>query len=164
VVAATGGFPDWKFRGKNNRWTRGESELAVIRLALVVPDPETLRRVEQMYSVKRALQRDAAAVVEAYWAGDVRRADAPAAWRKQLGLSREGMERRAYRHMEHSRYLERYVSKALVMQQADDFFVGVNRHLFPDATGKRFGRPKTGRRWDHTRIPSRARSRLQLAA
>ncbi|MGW7670310.1 hypothetical protein ACWGJX_24715 [Streptomyces sp. NPDC054775] len=46
-----------------------------------------------MWSVKRALQRDA---VDAYWAGDARRARDAKAWRAGLGLSREGMERRGY--------------------------------------------------------------------
>lgn len=35
---------------------------------------------------------------------------------------------------------------------------GVQRHLFPDATGHRFGRRKVGRWHDFTRIPGRARS------
>ncbi|MGO4426683.1 transposase, partial [Streptomyces sp. MCAF7] len=35
---------------------------------------------------------------------------------------------------------------------------GVSRHLFPDVIGHRFGRPKTGRWHDFTRIPGRARS------
>src|SRR5262249_33836880 len=73
-------------------------------------------------------------------------------------LSREGMERRGYRHMERSRHLGRHVTKALVMHQADEVWEGVSRHLFPDASGRRFGRPGTGTWWDCTRIPGRARS------
>ena len=68
-----------RFRGKNRngRWTRGEgTELAVIRLPLDV-HPNDEARLERLYSamwdVKRALQRDARAAVDAYWAGDVRR-------------------------------------------------------------------------------------------
>ncbi|MFI1333549.1 hypothetical protein ACH4U7_26295 [Streptomyces sp. NPDC020845] len=44
------------------------------------------------------------------------------------------------------------------MHMADEVWNGVQRHLFPDATGHRFGRPKTGRWYDFTRIPGRARS------
>lgn len=158
--------PTRKFRGKNKgkRWTRGEdTELAVIRLPLDVHDAGTRRRVEQLYSamwsVKRALQRDAWDAVDAYWAGDVRRGTDAKAWRLELGLSREGMERRAYRHMEASRHLAHHVTKALVMHQADEVFeTSVSRHLFPDASGRRFGRPKVGRWWDYGRIPGRARS------
>ncbi len=158
--------PARRFRGKNKgeRWKRGEdSELAVIRLPLDVHALDDLHRLEQLYSamwsVKRALQRDARAAVDAYWAGDVHREVDAKAWRAELGLSREGMERRGYRHMERSRHLGHHVTKALVMHQADEVFeTAVSRHLFPDATGRRFGRPKTGSWWDYTRIPGRARS------
>ncbi|MDT0469707.1 transposase [Streptomyces gibsoniae] len=155
-----------RFRGKNKkkRWTRdADTELAVIRLPLDVHDPATRHRTENlfsaMWSVKRALQRDARDAVDAYWAGDVRREVDAKTWRLQLGLSREGMERRAYRHMENSQHLAHHVTKALVMHQADEVFeTSVSRHLFPDASGRRHGRPKTGRWWDYTRIPGRARS------
>ncbi|MEU8792695.1 zinc ribbon domain-containing protein [Streptomyces sp. NPDC048643] len=155
-----------RFRGKNKsrRWKRGEdTEIAVIRLPLDVNNHQDLRRVEQLYSamwsVKRALQRDARAAVDAYWAGDVRRESGAKAWRAELGLSREGMERRAYRHIERALHLGHYVTKALVMHQADEVFeTAVCRHLFPDAAGRRFGRPKTGTWWKYTRIPGRARS------
>ncbi|MFF4518961.1 zinc ribbon domain-containing protein [Streptomyces mirabilis] len=158
--------PARKFRGKNKgkRWTRGEdTELAVIRLPLDVHDAAARRQVEQLYSamwsVKRALQRDARAAVDVYWAGDVRRGVDAKAWRLELGLSREGMERRAYRHMEASQHLGHHVTKALVMHQADEVFeTSISRHLFPDASGRRFGRPRVGRWWDYTRIPGRARS------
>ncbi|MGW9029807.1 transposase, partial [Streptomyces sp. NPDC055722] len=125
--------------------------------------PASGHRVEQMYSamwsVKRALQRDARDAVDAYWAGGVRRETNAKAWRLELGLSREGMERRAYRHMENSRHLGHHVTKASVMHQADEVFeTSVSRHLFPDGSGRRHGRPKVGRWWDYTRIPGRARS------
>jgi hypothetical protein len=81
-----------KFRGKNKgkRWIRGDdTELAVIRLPLDVSRLDSRRRVEQLYSamwsVKLALQRDARAAVDAYWAGDVRRQDDAKAWRVELG-------------------------------------------------------------------------------
>ncbi|MGI5135055.1 transposase [Streptomyces sp. CA-106110] len=154
-----------RFRGKNKgkRWTRGDgTELAVIRLPLDVRGLDSQLRVEQLYSamwsVKRALRRDARAAVDAYWAGDVRRNVDAKGWRVELGLSRAGMERRGYRHMERSRHLGRHVTKALVMHQADEVWEGVSRHLFPDESGRRFGRPRTGTWWDYTRIPGRARS------
>ena len=158
--------PARRYRGKNKkkRWTRSvDIELAVIRLPLDVHDPATRHRTEDlfsaMWSVKRALQRDVRDAVDAYWAGDVRRDTDAKAWRLELGLSREGMERRAYRHMEKSQHLAHHVTKALVMHQADEVFeTAVSRHLFPDSSGCRFGRPKVSRWWDYTRIPGRARS------
>jgi hypothetical protein len=158
-AAAAG--PARRFRGKNKgeRWKRGEdTELAVIRLPLDVHNLEDLHRLEQLYSamwsLKRALQRDARAAVDAYWAGDVRREVDAKAWRQTLGLSREGMERRGYRHTEASRHLAHHVTKALVMHQADEAFeTAVSRHLFPDATGRRFGRPRTGSWWDYLADP-----------
>jgi hypothetical protein len=153
------------FRGKNKKtpWRRGEdTEIAVLRLPLVIDDPEARRRVAQlfsaMWSVKRALQRDARDTVDAYWAGDVRREADAAAWRKDLSLSREGLERRGYRHMENSVHLGHHVTKALVMHQADSVWEGISRHLFLDASGRRAGRPRTGTWWDYARIPGRARS------
>ncbi|MFE9809384.1 transposase [Streptomyces sp. NPDC005227] len=154
-----------RFRGKNKgeRWKRDEDTgLAIIRLPLDVHQLEDLPRVENLYaamwSVKRALQRDARAAVDAYWAGEVRRDTGAKAWRAVLGLSREGMERRGYRHMERSKHFGHHVTKALVMHQADEVWEGISRHLFADASGRRFGRPKTGTWWDYTRIPGRARS------
>lgn len=144
--SAAAALPARRFRGKNKgeRWKRGQdTELAVIRLPLDVHNLDDLHRLEQLYSamwsVRRALQRDARAAVDAYWAGDVRREVDAKAWRQTLGLSREGMERRGYRHMEASRHLAHHVTKALVMHQADEVFeTAVSRHLFPDATGRRF--------------------------
>jgi hypothetical protein len=149
--AADCAAPGRRFRGKNKngRWMREEgTELAVIRLPLDVhPDDE--RELEQLFSgmwtVKRALQRDARDAVDAYWSGTVRRESDARAWRRELGLTREGMERRAYRHLERSGWLGHHVSKALVMHQADEVFeTSVARHLFADASGRRHGRPKTG--------------------
>ncbi|MDW6059955.1 hypothetical protein SAZ11_20550 [Streptomyces sp. FXJ1.4098] len=60
--------------------------------------------------------------------------------------------------MERAGHLKNHASKALAMHMADEVWNGVQRHLFPDATGHRFGRPKTGRWYDFTRIPGRARS------
>jgi hypothetical protein len=111
-----------------------------------------------MWQVKRALQRDARAVVDAYWAGEVRRESDARAWRAELGLSRTGLEHRAYAHVERSRWLGDHLSKALAMHQADEVWAGVARHMHPDAAGRRAGRPKTGTWWEYTRIPGRARS------
>ena len=105
-----------RFRGKNKkaRWKRDEDcELAVIRLPLDVhPDDEP--RLEQLFSgmwtVKRALQRDARDAVDAYWAGTSRREADAKAWRHELGLTREGMERRAYAHMERAGWLGHHVT------------------------------------------------------
>ncbi|MGW3155752.1 zinc ribbon domain-containing protein [Streptomyces sp. NPDC001089] len=165
MSSASDDVPARRFRGKSKgpRWKRGEhTELAVVRLPLDVHRPEDVLRLGQLYaamwSVKRALQRDARAAVDAYWAGDVRREADAKEWRAVLGLSREGMEHRGYRHMERSRHLDHHVTKALVMHQADEVWAGVSRHLFPDASGRRFGRPRIGTWWDYTRIPGRARS------
>jgi hypothetical protein len=158
--AVTG--PRRRGKNKNGRWKRDEdTELAVIRLPLDIhPDDEP--RVEQIYStmwtLKRALQRDARDAVDAYWAGTNRRQADAAAWRRELGLTREGMERRAYRHMERAGWFGHHATKALVMHQADEVFAGVSRHLFADASGRRHGRPNLGRWWDYTRIPGRGRS------
>ncbi|MEU5109865.1 transposase, partial [Streptomyces sp. NPDC021354] len=136
--------------------------MSVIRLPLVVGDASVRRRVEQLFSamwqVKRALQRDARDVAGAYWAGGVRRERDVKAWRADLGLSRTGLERRAYQHLERSRWLSDHVSKALVMHQADEVWAGVARHLHQDASGRRAGRPRTGTWWEYTCIPGRARS------
>ncbi|MFE2581949.1 hypothetical protein [Streptomyces sp. NPDC059378] len=50
------------------------------------------------------------------------------------------------------------VGAGLFDVQADEVWESVARHLFSDASGRRFGRPKTGTWWDYTRIPGRARS------
>jgi hypothetical protein len=154
-----------RFRGKNKQagWRReAGATVSVVRLPLVVDAPADRRRLERlfsaMWSVKRALQRDARARVDAYWAGSRRREVDANRWRAGLGLSREGLERAAYAHVEGSGFLGHHVTKALVMHQADEVWNGVARHLFGDAAGKRAGRPRVGGFWDYTRIPGRARS------
>ena len=62
----------------------------------------------------------------------------------QLGLTREGLEHRAYRHLERSRWLLDQVSKALAMHQADEVWAGVQRHLFGDRAGRHSGMPRVG--------------------
>ncbi|MFE7599032.1 transposase [Streptomyces sp. NPDC057494] len=112
-----------------------------------------------MWSIKRAIQRDVRAKVDAYWtAHREREQNGAKAVRQRLGLSREALERCAYRHLDDSMHLKHHASKALAMHMADEVWNGVSRHLFPDAAGHRSGRPRTGRRYDFTRIPGRARS------
>ncbi|MCJ0874885.1 transposase [Streptomyces sp. AP-93] len=132
-------------------------------LPLAVTDPGVLTRLENlfgaMWSIKRAAQRDARAKVDAYWTARRERDEHGAkAVRQRLGLSREALERCTYKHLEASGHLKHHASKALAMHMADEVWNGVQRHLFPDTTGHRFGRPKTGRWHDFTRIPGRARS------
>ncbi|MFJ7271148.1 transposase [Streptomyces sp. NPDC099050] len=155
-----------KFRGKNKapKWTKPNAGLvSVMVLPLAVTDPADLGRLNglfgAMWSIKRAVQRDARAKVDAYWAAHrERERDGAKAVRQRLGLSREGLERCAYKHLENSGHLKHHASKALAMHIADEVWSGVSRHLFPDVTGHRFGRPKVGNWHDFTRIPGRARS------
>lgn len=127
---------------------------------LVQGDPER-RRLEHlfsaMHSLRRALQRDVRGRLHAYWAGSRRLREDAVGWREELGLSREGLERRAYRHLEGSGWLLGHVSKALAMHQADEVWTGVARHLFGDSRGRRSGMPRVGY-WNLRRIAGRARS------
>ncbi|MFF5502239.1 transposase [Streptomyces roseolus] len=137
--------------------------MSVMVLPLTVTDPAALHRLDglfgAMWSIKRAVQRDARAKVDAYWDACRERHERGAkAVRQRLGLSREALERCAYKHLEDSGHLKHHASKALAMHMADEVWNGVRRHLFPDVTGRRFGRPNAGRRHDFTRIPGRARS------
>jgi hypothetical protein len=155
-----------KFRGKNKapQWTKPHDGIvSVIVLPLAVTDPADLARVESLFgamgSLKRAVQRDARNKVNAYWAAFHERNEQSAkAVRQRLGLSREALERSAYKHLEDSRHLKHHTSKALAMHLADEVWSGVQRHLFPDTTGRRSGRPKVGKWHGFTRIPGRARS------
>ncbi|MGW8886687.1 zinc ribbon domain-containing protein [Streptomyces sp. NPDC055749] len=155
-----------KFRGKNKtpKWTKPNDGLvSVMVLPLAVTDPGDLARLDGLYgamwSLKRAIQRDASAKVDAYWAAyHARNEQGAKAVRQRLGLSREALERRAYKHLEASGHLKHHASKALAMHMADEVWNGVQRHLFPDATGHRFGRPNVGNWHDFNRIPGRARS------
>ncbi|MBW5485007.1 transposase [Streptomyces bambusae] len=155
-----------KFRGKNQapKWTKpNDGQVSVMVLPLAVTDPADLARLEKLYgamwSIKRAVQRDVRAKVDAYWAAHHEREERGAkAVRQRLGLFREALERCAYKHLEDSGHLKHHASKALAMHMADEVWNGVQRHLFPDATGRRSGRPKVGRWYRFTRIPGRARS------
>jgi len=75
-----------------------------------------------------------------------------------LGLTKEALERRAYRHLERSRWLLGHVSKALAMHMADEVWAGVERHLFGDREGRRSGMPRVGSYWNFLRIAGRAGS------
>ncbi|GAA0963434.1 hypothetical protein GCM10009550_59020 [Actinocorallia libanotica] len=149
-------------RGKNKApaW-RWDGPVSVIRLPLVV-DAQAAVRLEglfsAMFALKRALQHDARARVAAFWAGAHRRGVDGAGWRRELGLSRQGLERAAYEHLDASGWLRHHATKALALHQADEVWAGVERHLFPDASGRRAGRPRVGSWWEYTRIPGRARS------
>ncbi|MFF5283398.1 transposase [Streptomyces sp. NPDC013171] len=155
-----------RFRGKNKapKWTKPDGgTVSVMVLPLAVTDPADLaglgRLFGAMWYIKRAVQRDARARVDAYWAAHHERNGPGAkAVRQRLGLSREALERCAYRHLEGSVHLKHHASKALAMHMADEVWNGVQRHLFANATGQRHGRPEVGRRHDFTRIPGRARS------
>ncbi|MCX5198951.1 transposase [Streptomyces sp. NBC_00249] len=132
-------------------------------LPLAVTNAADLHRLEGLFgamgSLKRAVQRDARAKVDAYWSAFHERNEQGAkAVRQRLGLSRGALERCAYKHLEDAGHLKHHASKALAMHVADEVWNSVQRHLFPDATGKRFGCPKVGRGHDFTRIPGRARS------
>ncbi|MFO0585240.1 MAG: zinc ribbon domain-containing protein [Anaeromyxobacter sp.] len=148
---------------KHEPWARrAEDDVSVLRLALDVRDPVQRRRLERMfadaYRVRRALQRAARSRVRAYWAARHERARDAAAARVRLGLSREALEHAAYAFLDAAPHLRRFVTKALAMHLADSVWSAVERHLFPDATGKRQGLLHIGRWFDFKRLPGRARS------
>ena len=90
-------------RGKNKAaaW-RYDGPVSVIRLPLAV-DGQAAARLEglfsAMFALKRALQHDARARTAAFWMGAHRRGADAAGWRRELGLSRQGLERAAYGHV-----------------------------------------------------------------
>lgn len=152
-------------RGPNKAvpWVRRpEDGASVLRLALDTHDPVQRSRIEAMFEdafrVRRALQQDARHRVRAYWAATNERAEDPAAVRKRLGLSRTGLEHVAYEHLDGAPHLRRFVTKALAMHLADSVWTATERHLFPDARGRRQGLLHVGRWHDFVRLPGRARS------
>ncbi|WP_460494103.1 hypothetical protein [Dactylosporangium cerinum] len=111
------------------------------------------------FSVRRAVQRDARARVDAFWAAHRERATVgPAAVRDRLGLTLSGLEHAAYRHLDAAPHLRRYLTKALAMHLAGGVWQAVDRHLFPDVSGRRHGPPRPGGWWEFQTIPGRARS------
>ncbi|GAA2125794.1 zinc ribbon domain-containing protein [Actinomadura napierensis] len=155
-----------RFRGKNKgpAWKRpADGPVTVVRLRLT-PDPAARHRLEGLFGaawkLKKALKHDARSRALAYEAAHRRRRNPGRAklWRTRLGLSRDALERAAYRHLDASRHLKHHLSKAVAMHLADEVWTGVERHLFPDASGRRHGVPKVGSWWEFTRIPGRARS------
>jgi len=152
-------------RGPNKgaAWRRNpEDGTSVIRLPLDTSDPLMRHRVEDVFQsafeVRRATQSDARSRVDAYWAAPNERARSPKATRERLGLTRGGLERTAYGHLDASPHLARGCTKAMAMHLADSVWTSVERHLFADSSGRRAGRPKVGRWFDFTRIPGRAKS------
>ncbi|WP_433304414.1 zinc ribbon domain-containing protein [Actinoplanes sp. CA-030573] len=153
-------------RGKSKAasWRRPKHvPTAVIRLELNLTDRRVRRRVEAMFTaefqLRRALQKQARSRVDAYWrAHRLRSRVDPKQARKRYGLSRKAFEEAAAAHVDRSGWLRRHLTKALAMHLADEVWETVDRHLFPDASGRRHGRPKTGGWFDSTRIPGRARS------
>lgn len=160
-VRTEAGGRRFRGQGKQPLWQRPE-QVSVIVLPLVVDGDRERRRLEKlfaaMHSIKRALQRDVRKRLRAYWASPRRLQQDAAEWREQLGLTREGLEHRAYRHLQGSRWLLGHVSKALAMHQADEVWAGVARHLFGDREGKHSGMPRVSTYWDYLRIAGRARS------
>ncbi|TYC21991.1 transposase [Micromonospora sp. MP36] len=151
-------------KSKGTNWRRDkDAPTAVIRLEVDLTEPGRRRRVFGMFAaefqLRRALQRQAQARVDAYWAAHRLRAEGgPAEARRRFRLSRAAFEQAAYQHLEESVWLRHHLTKALAMHLADEVWETVDRHLFADATGHRHGRPRVGTWWDSTRIPGRARS------
>ena len=152
-------------RGPNQQtpWARTpEDGLSVLRLSLDTHDPRQRARLEAMfrsaYTVRRAVQRDARDRARAYRAATHERARDPAKARARLGLSREALEHAAYAHLDAAPHLRRFVTKALAMHLADSVWTATERHLFPDARGRRYGIPRVGRWHDFKKLPGRARS------
>ena len=126
-------------------------------------NPQTRRRVEAhveaMFRLKRAVQRDARSRVDAYWSAPHERNITSAKQvRERLGLTRKGLEATAKQHVERSKWMRTHLTKASALHVADEVWAGVDRHMFPDASGKRHGRPKVGSWFDFTRCVGRAKS------
>ena len=152
-------------RGKSKQpnWRRNADEpVSVIKLELDLSDYRARSRLEgqweAVYRLRRALQRDARARVNAYWAATQERAQNPKAVRERLGLSRKGIEAVAKKHVDSSRWMRDHLTKATALHVADEVWESIDRHLFPDATGKRHGKPRVGAWFEFTRIPGRAKS------
>ena len=166
TAAAVGPAPRrrGKSKGKNFTYT---GPLSVIRLELDVSDDGIRRRVEGQWAgvfrLRRALQFDARNRCQAYWAARCERAANTKAVRSRLGLTRRGIEVAAKTHIEASGWMRDHLTKAVGLHVADEVWETVDRHLFPDASGRRHGAPRVGSWSDFTRIPGRARSHTSAA-
>ena len=116
-----------------------------------------------VFRLRRALQRDAADRCRAYWAAHRERAANPKVLRNRLGLIRSGMEAAAKAHIEASGWMRDHLTKAVGLHVADEVWETIDRHLFPDASGRRHGPPRVGSWWEFTRIPGRARSHTKIS-
>ena len=155
-------------RGPNKQtpWSRNPDDgLSVLRLALDTSDPRQRARIEAMFQgahqVRRAVQRDARDRCRAYKAATHERAKDPRALRDRLGLSRKGLERAAWGHLDAAPHLRRFVTKALAQHIADAIWTPTERHLFRDASGGRQGLLHVTRWFDFNRLPGRARSHTE---
>jgi hypothetical protein len=159
--------PSKRMRGPNRgrAWSRAVDtggDVSVIRLPLDTSDPVMRRRVERVFAdchrLRRTLQRQARRRVDAYWSDRINRKADPKATRERYGLTRKSLEAAAKAHLDAAPHLAGGCTKALGLHLADTVWTQVERHLFPDASGRRHGRPKTGRWFDFGRIPGRAKS------
>ncbi len=121
------------------------------------------RQLERVFTagfqVRRAVQRDAIARLAACRSASTGLSMADlASVRETLGFTLAGLERAAYGHVDAAPHLRRYLTKALAMHLADEVWQGTARHLFPDASGRRSGRPRVGSWWQFRTIRGRARS------
>ncbi|WP_416985782.1 hypothetical protein [Streptomyces sp. T028] len=140
-----------KFRGKNKapKWKKpNDGQVSVIVLPLAVTDPADLHRLDglfgAMWSLKRAVQRDARAKVDAYWSAFHERNEQGAkAVRQRLGLSREALERCAYKHLEDAGHLKHHASKALTMHMTDEVWNGVQQTARAERRAAKGLEPKT---------------------
>ncbi|HUH69732.1 MAG TPA: hypothetical protein VLZ05_13200 [Mycobacterium sp.] len=139
-----------------------DGPVSVIRLELDVSDDPMLRRLEKhweaVFRLRRALQRDAADRCRAYWAAHHEPKRDPKALRDRLGPTPKGMEAAAKAHIEASGWMSDHLTKTIGLHLSDEVWETIDRHLFPDKSGRRHGPPKVGSWWDFSHIPGRARS------
>jgi hypothetical protein len=137
----------------------------VLRLALDTSDARQRTRIETMFegahAIRRAVQRVARNRCRAYWAAPHERARDVAATRERLGLSRKGLERAAWNHLDAAPHLRRFVTKALAQHIADGIWTAAERHMFRDGSGKRQGLLHVTPWFEFTRLPGRARSHTE---
>ena len=139
-----------------------DGPVSVIRLELDASDKQLHRLLERhwgtVFRLRRALQRDAQHRCRALWAAHHERAADVKAVRDRLGLTRKGIEAAAKAHIENSGWMRHHLTKTIGLHVADEVWESVERHLFPDVSGRRHGPPRVGSWWHFTRIPGRARS------